>query len=162
MAQGRPKIANYDPQKEYRALYNIYSISFYNIMGPDKLKEIGRQLVRLKRLENRAQEIIEEYNLIRTAKLSLSRRALESYSVLRWRLNQDKKRSYFNLDDERLKPYLESLVQEDRDNILSFGQELKILNANLKIEWVRYLEMCEVAELSIDKIVMPKNFQALL
>ena len=142
------------------ALYNIGSISFNNIKDPEGI-ELFNQFAYLIRLEERGLYLIEEISDLDIDGLSLARRAFPTHSAFLFRAVLGGKRNYLDLGDDSAKEILESL-SDDRQRILhSYNKQLRVLNANLKIQWTFCLQLIETRELfgtksSLDSL-LPKD-----
>jgi len=152
------KLRNPNPSGDDESLYNIYTLSFNNIMGSASDVVRGRFMVSLKELEERARDLLDEYQGFKLDRLSLVRRSFEAYSALSWRVSLDgSKRRFTSLDDEAVIELLESVQAFERDQVFCLDREVQLLNANLKIEWITYLEHCRLSKLPEGKRLSPKQ-----
>lgn len=147
-----------NPYPDDESLYNIYTLSFNNIMGSDSDLVRGRILIGIRDLELRARDFIEEFRSNHTPGIMMTRRSFDTHSMVTLRLLESKnKRPYVNFGDEKLVSFLAEQDEETRKIIESYRVETDILNANLKIEWTRYLEVCRVIDTPDDELFMPKD-----
>ncbi|MBV0934157.1 hypothetical protein [Marinobacterium weihaiense] len=120
-------------------------------------------MVSLKGLEERAQDLLDEYQVFKLDRLSLVRRSFETYSALSWRISLDgSKRRFTSLDDEAATALLGSVQEFERDQVVCLDREVQLLNANLKIEWITYLEHCRLSKLPEEKRLSPKQMPRVL
>jgi len=148
------KLRNPNPSEEDESLYNIYTLSFNNIMGSASDVVRGRFMVSLKELEERARDLLDEYQGFKLDRLSLVRRSFEAYSALSWRVSLDgSKRRFTSLDDEAVTELLESVQAFERDQVFCLDREVQLL----KIEWITYLEHCRLSKLPEGKRLSPKQ-----
>lgn len=152
------KIKNEILESETASFYNIYLISFDNIKHPATLVEFGRLLDRLEKLERRARDVIEEFKLIGLNELSIYRRTSISHSELKLVLRENGKRKEMTFLDEGLAKYLEKVDPQKNEIVKSFEPEIRLLNANLKIEWIRFIEFSKVAGIEEKFVIAVKNF----
>ena len=152
------KIKNEILESETASFYNIYLISFDNIKHPATLVEFGRLLDRLEKLERRARDVIEEFKLIGLNELSIYRRTSISHSELKLVLRENGKRKEMTFLDEGLAKYLEKVDPQQKEIVKSFEPEIRLLNANLKIEWIRFIEFSKVAGIEEKFVIAVKNF----
>jgi len=152
------KIKNEILESETASFYNIYLISFDNIKHPATLVEFGRLLDRLEQLESRARDVIEEFKLIELNELSIYRRTSISHSELKLVLRENGKRKEMAFLDEGLAKYLEKLDPQKKEIVKSFEPEIRLLNANLKIEWIRFIEFSKVSGIEEKFVIAVKNF----
>ena len=152
------KIKNEILESETASFYNIYLISFDNIKHPATLVEFGRLLDRLEKLERRARDVIEEFKLIGLNELSIYRRTSISHSELKLVLRENGKRKEMTFLDEGLSKYLEKVDPQKNEIVKSFEPEIRLLNANLKIEWIRFIEFSKVAGIEEKFVIAVKNF----
>lgn len=148
------------------SLYNIYTISFNNIKVPDKTVEVGRHFHRILKLEERIVELQNHFkNFVKLPDqvLTLGRRSLTSHSEFKWKLKEGTKWVVIGSKDPRLKSYLESLLDVVAETeIRSHLFEVDLINANLKIEWARYLAYCDLVSWPKNEIIFPKQMPAIL
>lgn len=157
------KLKNYNPAEENDSLYNIYTLSFNNIMGSASDVVRGRFMVSLKGLEERARDLLEEYQGLKLERLSLVRRSFEGYSALSWRIAlEGSKRRFVSLDDDDARELLESSEDFKRQHVMGLDREVQLLNANLKIEWTKYLEHCKLSQPPVGSQLLPKQMPKIL
>lgn len=163
MAGRGARLRNDNIIEEDESFYNIYTLSFHNIMGSASDVVRGRFMVRLKRLEERARDLMEEYRILGFDRLTMIRRSFEQFSSVSWRIKSESgKRRMVTLDDEEVREYLGSLSDIEKEQIHSFDRELQLLNANLKIEWTKYLEICRLSQAPTDEMIYPKLMPSLI
>lgn len=156
------RIKNEILESETESFYNIYLISFDNIKHPATLVEFGRLLDRLEKLESRARDIIEEFKLVGLNELSIYRRTSITHSELKLVLRENGKRKEMTFLDEGLEAFLETIDPKKKSVVKSFEPEVRLLNANLKIEWVRFIEFSKVANIEEKFVIAVKNFPKFL
>ncbi|SEG89558.1 hypothetical protein [Marinobacterium lutimaris] len=120
-------------------------------------------MVSLKRLEERAQDLLEEYRSIRIERLSLVRRSFDAYSSVSWRVQlEGSKRRFVSLADESAAELLESIGDLEREQVRILDSEVQLLNANLKIEWTKYQEHCRLSHPPEDTLITPKQMPGII